>query len=127
MYIMITKQEYEVAKAYKTSFKESRADFYRAMKMSAVKELNEIYEAHGLKMLSRNCSRCILQMLKWFDKEVTEFETTETEAVSEVIEAVISSEKTTEVQEVIEPKNASKTSRKTAKKTSKRNERDSKE
>lgn len=117
---MLSYNEYEVAKAYKTSFRESRADFYRAMKMSAVKELNAIYEAHNQKMLSKNCSRCILQMLKWFDKEVTEFETAETEAVSEVIEAVISSEKTTEVQDSIEPKNASKTSRKTPKKTSKK-------
>lgn len=83
---MLTKEEMQIALENIDSINEAKHDFYRAIPISKIKQMEDIYNAHGERMISRSCSRCVLTMLKWFGEQVDETIKNEEEEIKPIVE-----------------------------------------
>lgn len=69
----MTKAQYNTLKTYEDSFKQAKKGYYRSLLSTDVVILNNVYEQLGYHLDSKNCSRCILGMLKDLGNEYDKY------------------------------------------------------
>jgi len=65
----MTKEQYDKLSKYEESFEEAKSDYYRAIFMSDLNEMNNIWEETGHERANLTCGKCVLMFLKQLGAE----------------------------------------------------------